>query len=73
MNNKKFYGKRFHQYTFAEAVDNKLLTPYKIIIVLDIDDEFITLAIQNIIANKIANLILMTLQKLLATIEHLPK
>ncbi|GAB5039054.1 hypothetical protein [Bartonella henselae] len=52
MDEKKFYGKRLHHYTFIEAVDNELLTPYKTIIILDIDDKFITPAIQNIIANK---------------------
>lgn len=73
MDEKKFYGKRLHHYTFIEAVDNELLTPYKTIIILDIDDKFITPAIQNIIANKNCKLDFDDAVKLLAVIEPLQK
>ncbi|WP_420868167.1 type ISP restriction/modification enzyme [Bartonella taylorii] len=51
MDDETLYGKQLHHYTFAEAVDNELLTPYKIV-VLGIDETYITPAIQEIIANE---------------------
>ncbi|KEC54462.1 hypothetical protein O9A_01076 [Bartonella koehlerae C-29] len=73
MDDKKFYGKQLHHYTFVEAEDNELLTPYKIIIVLGIDDEFITPGIRNIIVNKNYKLDFDDSAKILTAIEHLPK
>ncbi|WP_273761007.1 helicase-related protein, partial [Bartonella sp. AU16XJBT] len=51
MDDETLYGKQLHHYTFAEAVDNELLTPYKIV-VLGINETYITPAIQEIIANE---------------------
>ncbi|MBX4336387.1 DEAD/DEAH box helicase [Bartonella raoultii] len=51
MDDEALFGKQLHHYTFAEAVDNELLTPYKIV-VLGIDETYITPAIQKIIANE---------------------
>ncbi|UNE54111.1 DEAD/DEAH box helicase [Bartonella machadoae] len=51
MDDETLYGKQLHHYSFAEAVDNELLTPYKIV-VLGIDETYITPAIQDIIANE---------------------
>ncbi len=51
MDDEALYGKQLHHYTFAEAVDNELLTPYKIV-VLGINETYITPAIQEIIANE---------------------
>ncbi|WP_375660686.1 DEAD/DEAH box helicase [Bartonella sp. CL71SXKL] len=51
MDDEALFGKQLHHYTFAEAVDNELLTPYKIV-VLGIDETYITPAIQEIIANE---------------------
>ncbi len=51
MDYEALFGKQLHHYTFAEAVDNELLTPYKIV-VLGIDETYITPAIQKILANE---------------------
>ncbi|WP_375676567.1 MULTISPECIES: DEAD/DEAH box helicase [unclassified Bartonella] len=51
MDDEALFGKQLHHYTFAEAVDNELLTPYKIV-VLGINETYITPAIQEIIANE---------------------
>ncbi len=51
MDDETLFGKQLHHYTFAEAVDNELLTPYKIV-VLGINETYITPAIQEIIANE---------------------
>ncbi|UNF37695.1 DEAD/DEAH box helicase family protein [Bartonella krasnovii] len=51
MDDEVLFGKQLHHYSFAEAVDNELLTPYKIV-VLGIDETYITPAIQEIIANE---------------------
>ncbi|WP_208442204.1 DEAD/DEAH box helicase [Bartonella raoultii] len=51
MDDEALFGKQLHHYSFAEAVDNELLTPYKIV-VLGIDETYITPAIQKIIANQ---------------------
>ncbi|MET3590489.1 putative helicase, partial [Bartonella silvatica] len=51
MDDEMLFGKQLHHYTFAEAVDNELLTPYKIV-VLGINETYITPAIQEIIANE---------------------
>ncbi len=51
MDDEALYGKQLHHYSFAEAVDNELLTPYKVV-VLGIDETYITPAIQEIIANE---------------------
>ncbi|WP_273760650.1 type ISP restriction/modification enzyme [Bartonella sp. ML70XJBT.G] len=51
MDDEVLFGKQLHHYSFAEAVDNELLTPYKIV-VLGIDETYITSAIQEIIANE---------------------
>ncbi|WP_254475173.1 type ISP restriction/modification enzyme, partial [Bartonella sp. B1098] len=51
MDDEALFGKQLHHYTFTEAVENELLTPYKIV-VLGIDETYITPAIQKIIANE---------------------
>ncbi|UNF37814.1 DEAD/DEAH box helicase family protein [Bartonella krasnovii] len=51
MDDEALFGKQLHHYSFAEAVDNELLTPYKIV-VLGIDETYITPAIQKIIGNE---------------------
>ncbi len=51
MNDETLFGKQLHHYTFAESVDNELLTPYKIV-VLGINETYITPAIQEIIVNE---------------------
>ncbi len=56
MDDETLFGKQLHHYTFAEAVDNELLTPYKIV-VLGIDETYITPAIQRLLPMKTVKLI----------------
>nr|WP_246787139.1 hypothetical protein [Bartonella taylorii] len=72
MDDETLYGKQLHHYTFAEAVDNELLTPYKIV-VLRVNENYITPAIQNIIASEDCEIDLDDAEKTISFIEHLPK
>ncbi|WP_019223214.1 DEAD/DEAH box helicase [Bartonella rattaustraliani] len=51
MDDETIYGKQLHHYTFTEAIENGLLTPYKIV-VLGVNENFLTPEIQHIITNK---------------------
>ncbi|GAA5109583.1 DEAD/DEAH box helicase family protein [Bartonella jaculi] len=57
MDDKELYGKNLYTYTFSKALQDKLLTPYKVI-VLAVDEAIINATIQKRLKDKNSELIL---------------
>ncbi|WP_375657525.1 MULTISPECIES: DEAD/DEAH box helicase [unclassified Bartonella] len=57
MDDEKIYGKELHHYTFAEALEHKLLSPCKVIILV-VNEKEVSQSIQHLITDKNYELIL---------------